>query len=422
MNAHHPLGLFMNRLRLIFCKNTQFYLYIEISSVLFSFFAVFLLSLQSKSYKEPMILENISIINYKNIKGVNLDLSPKINCLIGHNGVGKTNFLDAIYYLSFCRSANNPIDSQIIMHDENFFMLEGNYRTEQGDIENIYCGMKRGTKKHFKRNKKEYKRLSQHIGLVPLIYVSPSDSSLIEGGSEERRRLMDVVISQYDHSYIELLSNYNKALQQRNALLKMEEEPDSSLLDIWEQEMARTGELLFQKRLAFVDELVPVFQQIYQQISGQREIVSLRYISHCQRGPLLDVIQRDRFKDRAVGYSLHGVHRDDLEMLIGDFQMKREGSQGQNKTFVLALKLAQFDFLRRTSSTTTPLLLLDDIFDKLDAQRVESIVQLVSGDNFGQIFITDTNRDHLDKILSKSDGEYKIFTVEGGDIELMNNS
>ena len=422
MNAHHPLGLFMNRLRLIFCKNTQFYLYIEISSVLFSFFAVFLLSLQSKSYKEPMILENISIINYKNIKGVNLDLSPKINCLIGHNGVGKTNFLDAIYYLSFCRSANNPIDSQIIMHDENFFMLEGNYRTEQGDIENIYCGMKRGTKKHFKRNKKEYKRLSQHIGLVPLIYVSPSDSSLIEGGSEERRRLMDVVISQYDHSYIELLSNYNKALQQRNALLKMEEEPDSSLLDIWEQEMARNGELLFQKRLAFVDELVPVFQQIYQQISGQREIVSLRYISHCQRGPLLDVIQRDRFKDRAVGYSLHGVHRDDLEMLIGDFQMKREGSQGQNKSFVLALKLAQFDFLRRTSSTTTPLLLLDDIFDKLDAQRVESIVQLVSGDNFGQIFITDTNRDHLDKILSKSDGEYKIFTVEGGDIELMNNS
>lgn len=422
MNAHHPLGLFMNRLRLIFCKNTQFYLYIEISSVLFSFFAVFLLSLQSKSYKEPMILENISIINYKNIKGVNLDLSPKINCLIGHNGVGKTNFLDAIYYLSFCRSANNPIDSQIIMHDENFFMLEGNYRTEQGDIENIYCGMKRGTKKHFKRNKKEYKRLSQHIGLVPLIYVSPSDSSLIEGGSEERRRLMDVVISQYDHSYIELLSNYNKALQQRNALLKMEEEPDSSLLDIWEQEMARNGELLFQKRLAFVDELVPVFQQIYQQISGQREIVSLRYISHCQRGPLLDVIQRDRFKDRAVGYSLHGVHRDDLEMLIGDFQMKREGSQGQNKTFVLALKLAQFDFLRRTSSTTTPLLLLDDIFDKLDAQRVESIVQIVSGDNFGQIFITDTNRDHLDKILSKSNGEYKIFTVEGGDIELMNNS
>lgn len=362
-----------------------------------------------------MILKNISIINFKNIKSVNLDLSSKINCLIGHNGVGKTNFLDAIYYLSFCRSAYNPIDSQVITHDENFFMLEGNYQNDQGDLENIYCGMKRGNKKHFKRNKKEYKKLSQHIGLIPLIFVSPSDISLIEGGSEERRRLMDVVIAQYDHSYIEVLANYNKALQQRNALLKMEEEPDAALLDIWEQEMAHNGEILFEKRNAFVDELIPVFQRIYQQISGNHELVKLRYVSHCQRGPLLDVIQRDRFKDRAVGYSLHGVHRDDLEMLIGDYLMRREGSQGQNKTFVLALKLAQFDFLRRTSSTTTPLLLLDDIFDKLDAQRVEAIVHLVSTENYGQIFITDTNRDHLDKILSNSDGDYKIFTVEGGE-------
>ena len=177
-----------------------------------------------------MILKNISIINFKNIKSANLELSPKINCLIGHNGMGKTNFLDAIYYLSFCRSAYNSIDSQIITHDEPFFMLEGNYDNDKGEIENVYCGMKRGTKKHFKRNKKEYKRLSQHIGLIPLILVSPSDVSLIEGGSEERRKLMDVVISQYDYSYIEALSNYNKALQHRNALLKMEEEPDITLM------------------------------------------------------------------------------------------------------------------------------------------------------------------------------------------------
>ena len=263
-----------------------------------------------------MILKNISIINYKNIKSANMELSPKINCLIGHNGMGKTNFLDAIYYLSFCRSASNPIDSQIITHDEAFFMLEGNYENDNGDSENIYCGMKRGTKKHFKRNKKEYKRLSQHIGLIPLIFVSPSDVSLIEGGSEERRKLMDVVISQYDHTYIEYLSNYNKALQQRNALLKMETEPDATLMELWEQQM-----------------------------SGDKEQVGLHYISHCQRGPLLEVIQRDRFKDRAVGYSLHGVHRDDLEFTIGDYQMKREGSQGQNKSFVIALKLAQFSFL-----------------------------------------------------------------------------
>ena len=367
-----------------------------------------------------MILKNISIINYKNIKAANLELSSNINCLIGHNGVGKTNFLDAIYYLSFCRSAYNSVDSQVITHDEAFFMLEGNYvNDEGGDMENIYCGMKRGTKKHFKRNKKEYKRLSQHIGLIPLIFVSPADISLIEGGSEERRKLMDVVISQYDYSYIEALANYNKALQQRNALLKMEEEPDMALMEIWEQEMARNGELLYQKRDAFIRELVPVFQQIYQHISGNREEVKLKYISHCQRGPLLEVIQRDRFKDRAVGYSLHGVHRDDLEMLIGDYQMKREGSQGQNKTFVLALKLAQFSFLKRTVSNTTPLLLLDDIFDKLDAQRVEAIVELVSGENFGQIFITDTNRDHLDQILNNMNDDYKIFSVEGGEINLI---
>lgn len=227
---------------------------------------------------------------------------------------------------------------------------------------------------------------------------------------------MDVVISQYDHTYIEYLSNYNKALQQRNALLKMETEPDATLMELWEQQMASNGELLYQKRQAFVDELVPLFQQIYQQISGDKEQVRLHYVSHCQRGPLLDVIQRDRFKDRAVGYSLHGVHRDDLEFLLGDYPMKREGSQGQNKTFVIALKLAQFTFLQRTSSNTLPLLLLDDIFDKLDAQRVEAIVKLVAGDHFGQIFITDTNRDHLDKILQNMQGDHTIFYVENGEI------
>lgn len=227
---------------------------------------------------------------------------------------------------------------------------------------------------------------------------------------------MDIVISQYDNTYIDALNSYTKALQQRNALLKMEQEPDLALLDIWEQEMARHGETIFRAREDFVDRLVPVFQRIYQHVSDCKETVSLKYVSHAQRGPLLDVIQRDRFKDRAVGYSLHGVHRDDLEMLLGDYQMKREGSQGQTKTFVLALKLAQFDFLRRTASQTTPLLLLDDIFDKLDSHRVEQIVKLVSGDGFGQIFITDTNREHLDRILDSVSYDYKLFDVKGGEI------
>lgn len=362
-----------------------------------------------------MILNRISIINFKNIETANLALSPKINCLIGHNGAGKTNFLDAVFYLSFCKSAFGTRDSMVLTHDKDFFVVEGDYETADGGNENIYCGMKRGQKKHFKRNKKEYRRLSQHLGLIPLIFVSPSDSILIEGFSEERRRLMDVVISQYDHNYIDALTNYNKALQQRNALLKQEDEPDAALLDLWEQQMADYGETVFHGREAFINELVPEFQSIYRQVSGGNEEVSLRYVSHAQRGPLIDVIRRDRNKDRAVGYSLHGVHRDDLEMLIDGYPMKIEGSQGQTKTFSLALKLAQFNFLKRASHTT-PLLLLDDIFDKLDARRVEQIVHLVAGDGYGQIFITDTNRENLDKILRHTGPDYKIFDVVDGDI------
>ena len=370
-----------------------------------------------------MILEKLSVINYKNITEATLELSPKINCFIGQNGVGKTNVLDAIYYLSFCRSANNPIDSQVIRHGEEFFMIEGQYSGQcdpQSTVHSkltISCGMKRGAKKHFKRNKKEYKRLSEHIGLIPIVVVSPSDTLLIEGGSEERRRLMDMVISQYDPQYIEALNRYNKALQQRNVMLKAEEEPNAELMSILEEQMAAEGEIIYQKRMAFVQEMVPIFQQYYETISGHQEQVALNYVSHCQRGPLLEVIQRDRFKDRAVGYSLHGIHRDDLEFSLDGHLMKREGSQGQNKTFVISLKLSQFDFLKRTNSKTTPLLLLDDIFDKLDAQRVEQIVSLVAGDDFGQIFITDTNREHLDKILSASSHDYKIFYVDNGDVQ-----
>ena len=356
-----------------------------------------------------------------------------MNCFIGHNGMGKTNVLDAVYYLSFCRSASNPIDSQVIRHGEPFCVIEGEYEDKgDGDVDEssespsllISVGMKRGQKKHFKRNKKEYKRLSEHIGLIPLVVVAPADTLLIEGVSEERRRLMDMVISQYDHSYIDALSRYNNAHQQRNTLLKQAEDStsgvpfDETLMQLWEEQMAEAGEELYHKRAAFIEQLTPVFQEYYQHISGGQESVGLQYVSHCQRGPLLDVIQRDRHKDLAVGYSLHGVHRDDLEFTLGGHPMKREGSQGQNKTYVIALKLAQFEFLKRTASQTTPLLLLDDIFDKLDARRVEQIVRLVSSNSFGQIFITDTNRDHLDQILSNSSLDYKIFHVEQGEVSV----
>ena len=380
-----------------------------------------------------MILKRLNILNYKNIGEAHLELSPKMNCFIGHNGMGKTNVLDAVYYLSFCRSASNPVDSQVIRHGEPFCVIEGEYEDKRdGDVDGssespsllISVGMKRGQKKHFKRNKKEYKRLSEHIGLIPLVVVAPADTLLIEGVSEERRRLMDMVISQYDHSYIDALNRYNNAHQQRNTLLKQAEDStsgvpfDETLMQLWEEQMAEAGEELYHKRAAFIEQLTPVFQEYYQHISGGQESVGLQYVSHCQRGPLLEVIQRDRHKDLAVGYSLHGVHRDDLEFTLGGHPMKREGSQGQNKTYVIALKLAQFEFLKRTASQTIPLLLLDDIFDKLDARRVEQIVRLVSSDSFGQIFITDTNRDHLDQILSNSSLDYKIFHVEQGEVSV----
>lgn len=370
-----------------------------------------------------MILNNLSILNYKNIAEAHLDFSKKINCFIGDNGVGKTNLLDAVYFLSFTHSMFGSVDSLMMKHDTDFFMLQGVYAQDEENgktadtesTEEVYAGMKKGSKKQFKRNKKAYKRLSEHIGLIPLIIVSPDDVSLISGGSEERRKLLDIVISQYDNTYLDHLMRYNKALQQRNALLKMEEEPDEMLMTLWEEEMAQHGECIYKKRNEFVERFIPVFNNIYRKISGEKETVSLRYISHCQRGPLVEVIQRDRHKDRAVGYSLHGVHRDELEMLIGGYPMKREGSQGQTKTYVISLKLAQFDFLRQTVSATTPLLLLDDIFDKLDSNRVENIVNMVAGENFGQIFITDTNRDHLDKILSSGNFDYKIFYVKNGE-------
>ena len=376
-----------------------------------------------------MILERLAILNYKNIKEATLDLSPKINCFIGHNGAGKTNVLDAVYFLSFCHSANTYQDSLVISHGEDFFMLEGTYSpVSQNSVSTvvsppftIHCGMKRGVKKVFKRNKKAYQRLSDHIGLIPIVLVSPSDITLIEGGSEERRRLMDVVISQQDHEYLESLNRYNKALQQRNALLKMEDtEPDPEIMDLWEEQMAREGEKIFEKRRVFVSGLIPLFQKYYDIISDGHEQVSLQYISHCQRGPLIDVIRRDRAKDRIMGYSLHGVHRDELEIMLNGHPMRREGSQGQQKTFVIALKLAQYEVLK--SDRVRPLLLLDDIFDKLDAKRVEKIVSLVADNQFGQIFITDTNRDHIDSILSQGKFDYRLFEVEEGNVALQSAS
>lgn len=363
-----------------------------------------------------MRLNSLSILNYKNIREAELLFSPKINCFIGNNGMGKTNLLDAIYFLSFCKSHSNSIDSQNILHNSEFFMLQGKYEMDD-TIEEVYCGMKARQKKQFKRNKKEYERLSDHIGLLPLVLVSPDDAMLISEGSDERRKFVDGVISQYNKSYLTQLLQYNNALKQRNALLKIETPVDDSLLDIWEEQMAMYGNYIYEQRKQFIDEFIPIFQDYYRFISNGNEQISLSYKSQHDEHDIKARMLATRDRDRMLGYSTQGIHKDELEMLLDNYPIKRVGSQGQNKTYLISLKLAQFNFLKRTHHLS-PLLLLDDIFDKLDSNRVSKIVELVSSETFGQIFITDTNREHLDQMLQELAQDATIFIVENGEIRL----
>lgn len=362
-----------------------------------------------------MYLNKLSIINYKNIQQAELDFSPKINCFIGNNGVGKTNVLDAVYYLSFCKSHSNSIDSQNINHNENFFVLNGYYNRKDVN-EDIYCGLKRKQKKVFKRNKKEYERLSDHIGLLPLVMISPNDGVLIGDGSDERRKFIDGVISQYDHAYLSTLIKYNKALFQRNCFLKANS-VDVDLVDILNDTLVETGSFIYQKRVEFIQDFLPIFQKFYDFISMNKEKVNLIYDSQLSKGDFKEMLRKSLERDQILGYTTKGIHKDDLDMTLGEYPIKRVGSQGQNKTYLIALKLAQFDFLKRVSGIN-PILLLDDIFDKLDAERVQQIIKLVSEDYFGQIFITDTNRKNLDEILGTVNENYRVFTVENGEIQI----
>lgn len=368
-----------------------------------------------------MFLKQLSIINYKNLAQVEMELSPKINCFIGNNGMGKTNLLDAVYYLSFCRSYTNPIDSQIINHDQEVCMIQGKYQFPQQPDEEIYFALRRRQKKQFKRNKKEYDKLSDHIGFIPLVIISPSDIELIQGGSSERRRFMDIAISQFDKEYMNALIRYNKALAQRNSMLKNQEGyGEVSLLELWEEQMNAEGELIYRRRQAFIDTFSPIFNRFYETISRSNEQVSFRYISHLHEGNFKENMAAHRRKDIALGHSSIGIHRDELEMLLDGFPIKKVGSQGQNKTCFVSLKLAQFDYLLKTGNKT-PILLLDDIFDRLDSIRVEEIVKLVSGESFGQIFISDTNREAFDKILNKTQSHYHLYRVSNGEIERIND-
>jgi DNA replication and repair protein RecF len=365
-----------------------------------------------------MYIEDISIVNYKNLKDVKAGFSPRLNCLIGNNGAGKTNLLDAVYYLSFCKSFFNSIDQLNINHHENYFMISGNYR-RMDSAENITCGLQSGLKKQFKRNSKIYKKLMKHIGLLPLVMISPSDTSLILGGSDERRKFMDGVISQYNQNYLDDLLKYNRAVLQRNNLLKQFASGmpfDNELLSVWDHRLVEYGNRIHNEREKFIGKLIPVFQKYYSFISQGNEQVGLVHQSDMYENDFDSLLKESVVKDRSAQYTTTGIHKDELVFNIDKYPIKKLGSQGQNKTYLVALKLAQYEFIQEISGMK-PILLLDDIFDKLDRHRVEQIVKVVSGDTFGQIFITDTNREHLDAIIKKMNTDFRIFHVDSGTIE-----
>ncbi len=359
-----------------------------------------------------MHLDKLSLFYYRNILEANFEFDPKINCFVGKNGVGKTNVLDAIYHLSYGKSYFNPISVQNINHDAEFFVVDGTFVGDDGS-ENIICSLKRGQKKILKRNAKEYSKLSDHLGFLPLVIISPSDTDLIIEGSETRRKFIDSVISQLDRDYLQKLISYQKILLQRNALLKYFAQNrtfETDTLEIYNAQLSDFGQSIFEKRKSFVESFVKTFDRYQKLISGDAENVSLSYDSQLFDGNLEALLTDNINKDRVLQFTSVGIHKDDLSFTIEGHPIKKFGSQGQQKTFLIALKLAQFDFMKK-SCGVKPILLLDDVFDKLDDSRVSKIVKMVNDDDFGQIFISDTHRERTETILRSTNQSYRIYEL-----------
>ena len=359
-----------------------------------------------------MYLKTLSLVNYKNIESKHLELDPKINCFVGKNGVGKTNILDAIYHLSFGKSYFNPITSQNIRHNSDFFMIEGLYDRNNRD-EKVIVSAKSGQKKIIKRNGKNYDKFSDHIGFLPLVIISPSDNNLIIEGSATRRKFMDGVLSQIDKDYLNLLLNYTKTLTQRNALLKFfaaNQTFDKTNLAIYNEQLHEFGSKIYTKRTNFINKFIPFFKERYQHIANNNEVVELAYQSKVHHTSIFELLEQNLSKDRVLQYTSNGIHKDDLDFTIQGYPIKKFGSQGQQKSFLIALKLAQFDFILQQSEDT-PILLLDDIFDKLDESRVEQLMKLVDDNQFGQLFVSDTHSERTEAIVKKISQSYKIFKL-----------
>jgi DNA replication and repair protein RecF len=359
-----------------------------------------------------MFLKKLSLFNYKNFSEANFDFDAKINCFVGKNGVGKTTILDAIYHLANGKSYFNPLAIQNIKHEEDFFVIDGSF--EKGDrMEQIVSSFKKGQKKILKRNGKPYEKFSDHIGLIPLVIISPSDNDLIVEGSETRRRFIDNVISQLDATYLQQIIQYQKIVSQRNALLKyfaLNHTLDLDTLSIYNEQLHELGGPIFEKRKEFIKNFVPIFDKYHRIISGKAEKVNIEYDSQLHENGTLELLNTNINKDRALQYTSVGVHKDDLLFMIDSYPIKKFGSQGQQKSFLIALKLAQFDILKKKSGEK-PILLLDDIFDKLDETRVEKIVEMVNNDAFGQLFISDTHSERTENIVKTTHQSYKIFSL-----------
>jgi DNA replication and repair protein RecF len=359
-----------------------------------------------------MYLQKISLLNFKNIESQSFDFQEKINCFVGNNGVGKTNVLDAIYYLSFTKSYFNSVATQNIRHGEAFFMIEGDYILNERS-EKIVCSLKKGQKKILKRNGKAYEKFSEHIGQFPLVIISPADRDLVTEGSDLRRKFIDGVISQQNKSYLKDLLAYNKVLSQRNALLKYfaaNRTFDALNLSVYNEQLSEYGARIYEVRKEFLAAFIPIFNEKYQIISGDKEQVNLNYKSQLHDFPMNHLLEKSLDKDRMIQYTTSGIHKDDLSFDIGEYPIKKFGSQGQQKSYLIALKLAQFDFIKQQSDVI-PILLLDDIFDKLDESRVLQIIKLVDNDEFGQIFITDTHSERTENIIKQSNKPYQIFKL-----------
>jgi DNA replication and repair protein RecF len=365
-----------------------------------------------------MYLQQLSFLNFKNYSEAEISLSEGVNAFVGNNGAGKTNLLDAVHYLSLCKSYFNPIDSQQIKQGADFFMINGVFE-KNGNKEVVACGVKRNQKKQFKRNKKDYQRLADHIGLLPLVMISPYDISIIIEGSEERRKFIDNVISQTDHNYLDELIVYNKVLTNRNALLRQIADTgryDPELLAVFDEQLIASGTRIFQKRRNFMEIFTGIFNKHYQFISEDAEQVELIYESQLLQDEFASLLKKSMERDRVLERTTTGIHKDDLQFNIHGMPMKKFGSQGQQKSFLIALKLAQYTFLTQKNGFK-PLLLLDDIFDKLDDNRVTKLMQMVSNNDFGQVFITDTSMSRVEGIFEKINVGVKLFKVTEGNID-----